>query len=210
MPTQSQQYANSRLIALSRASQHIHEHYKRDGTVKHKCFLSYYSNDAEEALTFASSFGDVFIPRAVGISEEYPWINSDDDDYVMDVIRNDYLADSTVTIVLIGRCTWSRKFVDWEAYSSLRKDKRNRLNGLLAIQLPSAVGVASAALPARVDLNVVRDSLNRDVGYARYHSYPTWDFELQTWIEDAFQARASRDHLIALGGPRRKINNACS
>jgi hypothetical protein len=35
-------------------------------------------------------------------------------------IRQLYLLDSTVTIVLIGKCTWARKFVDWETQASLR------------------------------------------------------------------------------------------
>jgi hypothetical protein len=60
----------------------------------------------------------VFIPKCVGVSDDYPWINSDDDDYVMDKIRDDFLADSTVTLVMVGKCTWSRKSVDWEVYSS--------------------------------------------------------------------------------------------
>ena len=189
--TRSQQYANSRILDISRANQYVHEYRKSDGAVRHKCFLSYYNEDAEEVLSFVDGFGDVFIPKAVGISEEYPWINSDDDAYVMDVIREDYLADSTVTLIMVGRCTWSRKFVDWESYSSLRRDKRNRLNGVLAIQLPSAAGVASAKLPARVNLNVVRDLMNRDTGYARFNVYPGSATTLQDWIEDAFQARTT-------------------
>jgi Thoeris protein ThsB, TIR-like domain len=201
--------ANSTILEISRRYEGIREYRKSDGTVRHKCFLSYYSQDANEVLDFVATFGDVFIPKAVGISDEHPWVNSDDDDYVMHVIREDYLADSTVTIVFVGGCTWSRKFVDWEVYSSLRRDKYNRLNGVLAVQLPSASGTF-AALPARVDTNVVRNAVGRDVGYARYKAYPTSESALQDWIEDAFRARATRDHLINLGGPRRKINSACS
>src|SRR6266487_5338107 len=107
--------ANRQLLELSRANDYIAEYRKASGAVRHKCFLSYYSEDADEVLAFVERFSDVFIPKTVGISDEYPWVNSDDDDYVMDVIRDDYLADSTVTIVFVGKCTWSRKFVDWEA-----------------------------------------------------------------------------------------------
>ncbi len=202
--------ANRRLLALSRESDGIREYRKSDGSVRHKCFLSYYSEDAEEVLTFVEKFSGVFIPKTVGISDEYPWVDSDDDDYVMDVIRDDYLADSTVTIVFVGKCTWSRKFVDWEVYSSLRKDKNNRLNGLLAIQLPSAVDKPSAKLPARVNKNVIRDADKEDIGYARYYAYPLYESTLQGWIEDAYQARTTRDELIVLGGPRRRANSACS
>ncbi|MFD6613170.1 TIR domain-containing protein [Micromonospora chalcea] len=127
----------------------------------------------------------------------------------MDVIRDDYLADSTVTIVFVGKCTWPRKFVDWEVYSSLRSDRNNRLNGLLAIELPSAADVSSK-LPARVRKNVIKDARGNNIGYARYKVYPSSDSTLRRWIEDAFQARTTRNDLIVLGGPRRKANSACS
>ena len=188
----------------------IQEYRKADGTVRHKCFLSYYSEDAGEVLSFVNRFAEVFIPKAVGISENYPWLDSADDDYVMDVLREEYLADSTVTLAFIGRCTWSRKFVDWEVYSSLRRDKNNRLNGLLAIQLPSAVGVSTTKLPSRVSKNVTRDDAGNNLGYARYHVYPQSAATLQGLIDDAFRARTTRDHLIELGGPRRLRNSACS
>jgi hypothetical protein len=202
--------ANDQLLALSRRNETVAEYRKSDGTVRHKCFLSYAGEDADEVLAFVERFTEIFIPKTVGISEEYPWVNSDDDDYVMDVIRDDYLADSTVTLVFIGACTWSRKFVDWEVYSSLRRDRNNRLNGLLAIQLPSAVGDASAKLQARVSKNVVRDAAGGDIGYARYNIYPTSSSSLRDQIQDAFDARSIRDHLIDLGGPRRKANAPCS
>ena len=41
-------------------------------------------------------------------------IDIDNTDYVMRRIRELYLKDSTVTIVLIGKCTWARRSIDWE------------------------------------------------------------------------------------------------
>lgn len=52
-------------------------------------------------------------------------------------IRDEYLRDSTVTIVLVGAETRGRKHVDWEIYSSMRDGAINKQSGLLAIQLPS-------------------------------------------------------------------------
>jgi hypothetical protein len=102
-----------------------------DGNIRHKSIISYHSTDAEEVLKFVNDFDSVFIPRSVGLSDEDgPLVDSDDGDYVTDTIRDKYLRDSTVTIVMIGRCTWSRRFVDAEVYSSLRRGKINRLNGL--------------------------------------------------------------------------------
>ena len=210
MSTWNYRSSNDAILAISRQNDAVREYYKRDGIVRHKCFLSYYSADADEVLKFVNDFTDVFIPRAVGVSEAYPWVNSDDDDYVMDVIRDDYLADSTVTLVFVGTCTWSRKFVDWEVYSSLRRDQSNRFNGVLTIQLPSAAEATSVQLPSRVNKNVIRNGVGADIGYARYYVYPSSAGALQGWIEDTFQARTTRDDLIILGGPRRKINSACS
>ena len=59
-------------------------------------------------------------------------------------IRDDYIRDATVTIVLIGPCTWQRKHVDWEIGSSIRKTKRNSRCGLLGILLPNHPGLWEA------------------------------------------------------------------
>jgi hypothetical protein len=194
--------AQTRLSAISRQLEH-----KADSPVRHKCFLSYHAVDAEEVLSFVESFGDYFIPRAIGVSEDDPVIESEDSDYIMDRIRSKYLANSTVTIVMVGKCTWARKFVDWEIYSSLRRGKVDRLNGLMAIQLPSAKS-PSAKLPPRVQDNVIREG-TKDIGYARYYAYPTRGGTLQNWIQDAFDARSTRDHLIYNSRDRKKINSSC-
>jgi hypothetical protein len=111
---------------------------KSDDPTRHKCFVSYHADDADEVTDFIDDFGHVFIPRVIGVSDEDDFIDSSDVDYVMDCIREKYLTDSTVTIVLVGKCTWARRYVDWEIYSTLRNDKKNRRSGLMAVTLPSA------------------------------------------------------------------------
>ena len=150
MATKQAIAAQQRLLQISKSLQDKAEFRGLDGKVRHKCFLSYHVDDAEEALEFVTTFDSVFIPRAIGISDDAPWIDSDDTGYIMQKIRDDYLRDSTVTIVLVGRCTWARKFIDWEVYSTLRNDTRNRLSGLLAIRLTST-SAARPTLPGRVD-----------------------------------------------------------
>lgn len=56
------------------------------------------------------------------------------------IIRDDYLRDSTVTIVLVGTETKGRKFVDWEIYSSMFDGSVNKRSGVIVIQLPSTGG----------------------------------------------------------------------
>ena len=108
----------------------------------------------------------------------------------MNQIRNKYLEDTTVTIVLIGKCTHSRRYVDWEIKSSLRQGTYTP-NGLLGILLPSQGN--SAYLPPRFKENWEKGEENC---YSRYRSYPTYAKELHEWIEDAYNARIQRAKLI--------------
>lgn len=84
---------------------------------RHKVFISYHHDDQKEVEDFVKTFADernVFIARALAVGMEQDIIDSDNADYVMQRIRKLYLKDSTVTIVLIGKCAWARRYVDWE------------------------------------------------------------------------------------------------
>ncbi|WP_405619692.1 TIR domain-containing protein [Streptomyces sp. NBC_00076] len=177
----------------------------KDAPTRHKCFISYHRADATEVLEFVQRFEQVFIPRVIGITEDDPAINSNNTDYIMDTIREKYLSDSTVTIAMVGSCTWSRKFIDWEIYSSLRRGKVNRLNGVMGVELPS-VKNSGAKLPDRFSDNLGRR--NGD-GYACYWPYPRSDQDLRDCIQDAFDARKTRDDLIANSRTRKVRNLNC-
>src|SRR5690625_1135126 len=108
---------------------------------RRKCFISYHHDDESEVQKFIQDFDhsrDVLIARGIGASMAGDIINSNNSDYIKNRIREKYLRDTTVTIVLIGKCTWSRKFVDWEVSASLRNTPTASRSGLLAITLPSA------------------------------------------------------------------------
>lgn len=178
----------------------------RYDSTRHKCFISYHADDADEVTQFIADFGTEFIAKTVGVTDEDDFIDSHDSDYVMDQIRTKYLGDSSVTIVLMGACTWARRYVDWEVYSSLRDSKYSKVNGLLAIQLPSADG---CTLQARVNDNIVRMANGTDIGYARYYVYPGSQSVLRGWISDAFAARTSRRSLINNTRSRRLSSATC-
>ena len=175
---------------------------------RHKCFISYHAEDTEEVAAFLDSFGSEFIAKTIGVTDEDDFIDSQDTDYIMGRIRQDYLGDSTVTIVLIGKCTWARRYVDWEVYSSLRDSKHSKVNGILAIQLPSAAA-DGGKLPDRVADNVTRDDGN-DTGYARYYVYPTSTGGLRDLVSDAFSARTTREHLVNNTRARKQRSSTCS
>lgn len=52
-------------------------------------------------------------------------------------IRDEHLANSTVTILPVGTETKYRKHIDWELYSSMIDGAVNRRSGILVINLPS-------------------------------------------------------------------------
>jgi hypothetical protein len=174
--------------------------------VKHRVFISYHHDDQEEVNTFITTFSDernVFTYRAVGAMSD-DIINSTDPTYIMSQIRQKYLKDSTVTIVLIGKCTWARRYVDWELKTSLRQGAFTP-NGVLGILLPSMGTTATA--PQRLQANILGDK--SDEGYARWYVYPTRKDSLKNWIEDAFQARTTRANLIVNSAEMFKNNRSC-
>lgn len=171
--------------------------------IKRKVFISHYKGDRDEVDGFIEDFSDVFIPKVLGANDNDDFIDSANTDYVMQRIREKYLGDSTVTIVLIGSCTHSRRYVDWEIKSSLRRGQYTP-NGLLGILLPSQG--KSAHLPPRFKENWEKGEINC---YARYRAYPSFAQQLADWIEDAYQARTSRTHLIQNSQDMMKYNSKC-
>lgn len=104
---------------------------------KHKVFISYHhKNDSQykEALSKFNKDNDIFIDLSVDTGD----IDDDlDDDTVRQKIRDEYLRDSSVTIVLVGTETRRRKHVDWEIYSSMYDGAVNKKSGILVINLPA-------------------------------------------------------------------------
>lgn len=168
--------------------------------MRHKCFIAYHHDDQTRVDTFIRTFDekrDVFINRGLGMTSDV--IESEDVDYVMRRIRQLYLQDSTVTIVLVGKCTWARRFVDWEVQASLRQPQDGKPNGLVAILLPH---LDKAVLPERVKANV-------ESGYAKYYKYPQSADSLSRMIDEAFNARTDRPNVIKNSRERFTNNRHC-
>ena len=104
-----------------------------NNVTKHKVFVSYYHNDDQVYKNYIDdNFKDKIINKSVMNND----INSDNgDEYIKRLIREDYISDSSVVVVLVGKNTKTRKHVDWEIYSWLRVS----INGnsvLIGILLP--------------------------------------------------------------------------
>lgn len=162
----------------------------------HKCFISYNSADKVAVDEFCEKFSGSFIRRGLKMEEDI--IDSNNTDYVMQRIRDLYLQDSTVTIVLIGKCTWARRFVDWEVQASLRNPSDGYPNGLVAIQLWQSY----KTLPDRVKLNV-------DSDYSKFYEHPKSSNSLENMIDEAWAARFNKQHLINNPRDRFSYNRTC-
>lgn len=109
----------------------------------HKCFISYKKEDAAYKDYLVDTFGgENFVIKTLDRT-----IDSLDGDYVMKVIRQDYLCDSTVTLFLIGSHSSENEGSDWmgdrnyfikrEIAASLFNGSGNTRNGVLGIVLPN-------------------------------------------------------------------------
>ena len=103
-------------------------------TPRHKVFISFHQDDQKYKKRFAQMMKGNVVDKSVE--------DGDIDDQnvktttIRQKIRDEFIADATVTVVLIGPCTWQRKHVDWEIGSSLRDTEKNPRCGLLGILLP--------------------------------------------------------------------------
>jgi hypothetical protein len=106
-------------------------------TPKRKVFISYHHrNDQaykESLLQFNQEHG-IFIDASVDTGDIDDTLSNE---AIRQKIRDEYLANSTVTILLVGTETKFRKHVDWELYSSMFDGRVNKKSGILVINLPT-------------------------------------------------------------------------
>lgn len=159
-------------------------------------FLSFHQADEIEANIWCRRFGDYFNEiRTLGLDErgdEYAeHIKSGDSDYVMRRIRDDKIAGTSCTVVLIGKCSWARRYIDWEIAATLRNFTDSARGGLIGVQLPSANDHGWATLPARLALNIANEG-GTETGYARFYAPAPSNDTIARWVD---QAAARRDDM---------------
>ena len=143
--------------------------------VKRKVFVSYHhDNDQAYYNEFSRFFSDQY--DAIQDSSLDRLIDSDDAEYVMRRIRENYITGTSCTIVLCGPQTRWRKYVDWEIKATLDKE-----HGLIGVQIPNNIPDASGKIhvPDRLADNI-------DNGYAVWTSWGALTVEhLRACIEIA-------------------------
>jgi hypothetical protein len=155
---------------------------------KRKIFVSYHhGNDRAYYNEFARVFAHTY--EAIQDNSVDRLIDSDDADYVIRKIREDYITGTSCTIVLCGSETPWRKFVDWEIKATLDKQ-----HGLIGVNLPT-----NSLTPNRTYTVPDRLHDNIQIGYA------LWIQWSQLLAEADFLARQIE---IANRQPTWLINNS--
>lgn len=154
---------------------------------KHKVFVSFHHDDQR----FKDSFAGMMEGDIVDQSVEEGDINDlrISTETIRTKIRDNFIRDATVTVVLIGPCTWQRKHVDWEIGSSLRNTLLNSRCGLLGIILPNHCDYISKTYSANRIPPRLADNCNGQNPYACIYNWSKEPISVRYWIDNAFKRR---------------------
>ena len=156
---------------------------------RRKVFVSFHERDIEYKERFVRLMRNRIIDKSVDTRD------IDDTglkaERVRQIIRDEYIRGASVTVVLIGPCTWQRKHVDWEIGSSLGDTKRNSRCGLLGILLPNHPNYRGRKINPRLLPPRLADNLEGDDPYALIYRWPEpWTpAKVGEWIDRAFHRK---------------------
>lgn len=158
---------------------------------RHKVFVSYHHELDENyknifALRFGNAFGAI-VPGSVKVGDIDPNLPTDT---IRQKIRDEYLRDTSVTVVLIGAQTWRRKHVDWEIGSSIRHTKYNPRSGLLGILLPTYPRVDKSKYNFRTIPPRLHDNIK--CGFASIYNWSDNPTTVEGWIHDAYLRKSTK------------------
>jgi len=158
----------------------------------HKIFISYHHGETpyEGDRAYRERLENILTTSGIAINHSVPYdaIRSDlMTETVRQKIRDEYLRDATVTVVLVGKDTWRRKHVDWEIGSSIRDTSLNPRAGLLGLILPTYPRADTTkynpyTIPPRLYDNI-------QCKFASIYNWTEDPSILQRYIHDAFNNR---------------------
>ena len=158
---------------------------------KRKVFISYHHKGEQKIVDeFIEKFSEdyeVFTDSSLSDAAD-----SEDVEYLNQVCR-EAIQGTSVTIVMIGKQTGCRKFVDWEIRYTLYLE-----HGLVGISRPNLKD-EDACVPKRL-------SDNRKSGYAKWYRYPTSAASLKRIIDEAYNADPKK---IDNSRPKMKRSTSC-
>ncbi len=164
-------------------------------TIRRRVFVSYHHGGDRD---YYDRFVRLYEDKHEVVQDNSPdrAIESEDPDYVIRRLREGFLTGASTTIVLCGRNTPGRKYVDWEILASL-----NQNMGIVGIYLPTALRDG--------DKVIVPDRLHDNVqsGYALFRAWDTLQNQadaLSSWIEESL----TKDQSLIKNGRDKRLANA--
>ncbi len=155
----------------------------------HKCFISFKTHDMEFKKYIQENLAVDMIDKSLNEP-----IDSQDEDYIMRKIREDYLKDSTVTIHLIGsessenNYCQNQNYIKRELQASLSDTSAGKRNGILGVVLPSMYDRIyrgeQACLTCFKNHDVVKINEDTTVKEFSYNFYLPLDNDKHAWSEE--------------------------
>lgn len=99
-------------------------------------FTSYHHDNDQhykDALCDWAQRNQIFDDRSVKLGDISENLKSET---IRRIIRDGYLGDTTVTLLLVGQATKFRKHIDWEIKSSMIDGRVNPRSGIIVVMLP--------------------------------------------------------------------------
>ena len=159
-------------------------------TKRHKVFISYHHDlDEDWKSRFVRMMGDRIVDKSIYVGEivdtNYPTADT------LRHIREEYISEATVAVVLVGPRTWQRKFVDWEIGAVLRDTEMNPRCGLIGILLPTHPNFGSPTYNPRLIPPRLADNCSGDSPFAKIVSWRgrSRANDVQSYIHSAFFSR---------------------
>lgn len=112
---------------------------------RHKVFISYYHHDDQAYKDYLINMQE-YNPQTwqyQSIFDDYSVHENEIDDtgltaeQIRCIIRDEYIKDATVLILLCGQNTKRRKHIDWEIHAAMYDSSVNRQMGIVVINLPT-------------------------------------------------------------------------
>lgn len=155
----------------------------------HKCFISFKTHDMEFKKYIQENLAVDMIDKSLNEP-----IDSQDEDYIMRKIREDYLKDSTVTIHLIGsessenNYCQNQNYIKRELQASLSDTSAGKRNGILGVVLPSMYDRIyrgeQACFTCFKNHDVVKINEDTTIKEFSYNFYLPLDNDKHAWSEE--------------------------
>ena len=190
---------------------------------RHRVFISYYHHDDQRYKDYLIKMQEFNIEtmQMQSIFEDFSVHEKEIDDaglsseQIRCIIRDEYIKDATVLILLCGKNTKKRKHIDWELHAAMYDSPANRQMGIIVINLPTIKqGICASSeeekpllsdfgqwysidnraefeaqypyMPSRIIDNFVKEVPITVVEWSRIENHPTI---LKQLIDNAFNRR---------------------